>query len=226
MHAARSALAVASLLVLLAVSGGDLRSVESAAAAGGPAWDGTSEPLPAEVRRRMNGISWHPGCPVALDRLRLLRVPHWGLDGELHRGRLVVRAKQTRPMLRTLRRLYEEQFPIAKMRLIDAYDGDDEQSMADNNTSAFNCRRVPGTGRWSEHAYGRAIDINPVQNPYVRGDTVEPEAGRAYLDRSDVRPGMVVRPGTVVHAFRTIGWGWGGAWSSSKDYQHFSSTGR
>lgn len=226
MRHARRAAAVALLLALLVVAAADLRPLPPAAAGTSPAWDGTSEPLPAKVRRRMNGISWRPGCPVALDRLRLLRVPHWGLDGEVHRGRLVVRAKQARPMLRTLRELYADGFPIAKMRLVDAYDGDDDRSMADNNTAAFNCRRVSGTDRWSEHAYGRAIDINPVQNPYVRGDTVEPEAGRAYLDRSDVRPGMIVQPGPVVRAFGDVGWEWGGDWSSSKDYQHFSRTGR
>jgi hypothetical protein len=191
-----------------------------------PPWDGTATELPRKLRQRMTGVSWHPGCPVHLDNLRLLRMPYWGFDGEVKRGRMVVRAKQANKTLRVFRRLYAKQFPIRRMRLIDAYDGDDDRSMAANNTSAFNCRRVAGTNRWSEHAYGRAIDINPVQNPYVRGSTVEPEAGRRYLNRSHVRRGMAVRPGPVVRAFTAVDWQWGGDWSSAKDYQHFSRTGR
>ena len=191
-----------------------------------PPWDGTAAPLPSKLRQRMTGVSWRPGCPVPLDDLRLLRMPYWGFDGEVHRGRLVVRDKQAGKVLRVFRRLYREQFPIKRMRLIEAYDGDDDRSMAANNTSAFNCRRVAGTSRWSEHAYGRAIDLNPIQNPYVRGSTVQPEAGRRYLDRSRVRRGMIVRPGPVVAAFEAVAWQWGGDWSSAKDYQHFSRTGR
>jgi hypothetical protein len=191
-----------------------------------PPWDGTATELPPKLRQRMTGVSWHPGCPVHLDDLRLLRMPYWGFDGEVKRGRMVVNTKQANKTLRVFRRLYVKQFPIRRMRLIDAYDGNDDRSMAANNTSGFNCRRVAGTTRWSEHAYGRAIDINPVQNPYVRGSTVEPEAGRRYLDRSHVRRGMVVRPGPVARAFEAVAWRWGGDWSSAKDYQHFSRTGR
>ena len=193
---------------------------------GTPAWDGTAAPLPHKLRQRMTGVSWRPGCPVPLKDLRLLRMPYWSFDGEVHRGRMVVNAKQANKVLRVFRRLYTAEFPIRRMRLIEAYDGSDDQSMAANNTSAFNCRRIAGTSRWSEHSYGRAIDINPVQNPYVRGSTVEPAAGRRYLDRSDVRRGMVVRPGPVVRAFSAVEWRWGGNWSSAKDYQHFSRTGR
>ena len=191
-----------------------------------PAWDGTATALPHKLRQRMTGVSWRPGCPVHLDDLRLLRMPYWGFDGEVHRGRLVVNAKQANKVLRVFRRLYRAQFPIRRMRLIEAYDGSDDRSMAANNTSAFNCRTVGGTSRWSEHAYGRAIDLNPVQNPYVRGSAVEPERGRRYLDRSDVRRGMVVRPDAAIAAFEAVGWRWGGDWSSAKDYQHFSRTGR
>ena len=190
-----------------------------------PAWDGTSRRLSEALKERMRGVSWHEGCPVPLRRLRLLEVPYWGFDGDVHQGRMVVNRRQDGKVLRVLHRLYGAKFKIRRMRLVDYYDGSDDRSMAANNTSAFNCRRVAGTDRWSEHAYGRAIDINPVQNPYVRGDTVEPEAGERYLDRTDVRKGMVVRPGPVVRAFSRVGWEWGGDWQSSKDYQHFSSTG-
>ena len=227
MRGARAAVSVIALAGLLAPAVPQPPALRSAAATEAvPAWDGTAEPLPRALRRRMTGISWRRGCPVSLDDLRLLRVPYVDFDGVARRGRMVVNERQAGKVLRVFRRLYETPFPIARMRLIDAYDGSDDQSMADNNTSAFNCRTVPGTSRWSEHSYGRAIDVNPVQNPYVNGSTVQPAAGRAYTDRSDVRPGMVVRPGPVVRAFGAVEWQWGGDWNNSKDYQHFSRTGR
>jgi len=116
--------------------------------------------------------------------------------------------------------------PIERMRLVDHYGGIDTASMAANNTHGFNCRRVAGSGRWSEHAYGRAIDINPVQNPYVADSIVLPPAGARYLDRGAVRPGMLVTGGPAVAAWKRVGWHWGGDWGSLKDYQHVSSTGR
>jgi len=124
------------------------------------------------------------------------------------------------------RRLYRGGFPIRRVRLVDRFDGDDRTSMRHDNTSAFNCRYVAGTTTWSRHAYGRAVDINPVENPYVDGTHVSPRMGRRYLDRTDVRPGMIVRGDVVVRAFRRIGWGWGGRWTSATDYQHFSANGR
>jgi len=108
---------------------------------------------------------------------------------------------------------------------VDRFDADDRESMRHDNTSAFNCRYVAGTTTWSQHAFGRAIDINPVENPYVDGSHVSPPRGRRYLDRSDVRPGMIVRGDVVLRVFRRIGWGWGGDWSFVKDYQHFSANG-
>jgi hypothetical protein len=197
-----------------------------APAATEPAWQGSSSRLPADLKERMRGVSWHEGCPVPLRDLRLLEMTYWGFDGEVRRGRLVVSENHDGRILRVFHRLFDAKFKIRRMRLIDYYDGSDDRSMEANNTSAFNCRRVGGTDRWSQHAYGRAIDINPVQNPYVHGDTVEPAAGERYLDRDDVRKGMIVRPGPVVRAFARVGWEWGGDWQYSKDYQHFSSNGR
>ena len=118
--------------------------------------------------------------------------------------------------------LFDLRFPIERMEPVDAFDADDDRSMAANNTSGLNCRPVAGTSSWSQHAYGLAIDVNPVQNPWVPGD-VHPPAGAEYLDRSNVRPGMVT--GAVVEAFEAVGWGWGGRWSAP-DYHHFSKTGR
>jgi hypothetical protein len=171
--------------------------------------------------------SWRPGCPVPIGQLRLLAVRYWGLDGREHRGRLVVHEDVADDVSAVFRRLLDAHFPIARMQLVDRYGGDDGRSMTANNTSAFNCRLVAGTGRWSEHAYGRAVDINPVQNPQVTsGGEVVPARGRRYADRSLAVPGMIHAGDEVVAAFESIGWRWGGNFSSTKDYQHFSATGR
>jgi hypothetical protein len=177
------------------------------------------------TRRRMTGVSWRPGCPVGLGELRLLRVTHWGFDGRAHRGRLVVHRDHAGGMLRVLRRLHRLGFPIRRMRLVDAYGANDRRSMAADNTSAFNCRFVAGTSRWSEHAYGRAIDVNPIENPYVAGSHVSPPAGAPFARRGRHRRGMIHGGGPVVEAFAAIGWGWAGNWAGTMDYQHFSATG-
>jgi hypothetical protein len=194
-----------------------------AAHAGPERFHGSAKRIGPQLRQRMTGVSWRPGCPVGLDRLRLVRVTHWGFDGEAHRGRLVVHQDSARSMLNTMRELYRLRFPIRRMRLVDAYGADDHRSMAADNTSAFNCRFVAGTSRWSEHAYGHAIDVNPVENPYVTGGGhVSPPAGAAFTDRSRGAPGLIHRRGPVVAAFEKNGWKWGGHWSWPKDYQHFS----
>ena len=172
-------------------------------------------------------FSWRPGCPVPLEDLRLVTVEHWGFDGRMHQGELVVHRSYARAVQDVFRRLAEARFPIEHVELVDVYLADDDRSMAANNTSAFNCRTLGGRpGMWSQHAYGWAIDINPVQNPYLRAGRVSPAASEPYVDRSVPRPGMI-RPGdVVVRAFAGIGWRWGGNWTRFKDYQHFSATGR
>jgi hypothetical protein len=171
--------------------------------------------------------SWHRGCPVAPAQLRRLRVSYWGFDRRAHTGTLVVNAGAVRPLTRVFARLYANRFPIRRMRPIDAYGGNDERSLAADNTAAFNCRYAVASGpkRWSAHAYGFAIDVNPVENPYLLNGRVHPRAGRVYLDRSRVRRGMAVRGGLLVSAFASVGWRWGGRWTGSPDYQHFSATG-
>ena len=151
---------------------------------------------------------------------------YWRFDGKEHLGSVVVRASEAKDVLSVFRKLYTARFPIRRLRLVEAYKGSDDASMAADNTSGFNCRRVYPSGPWSAHAYGLAIDVNPVENPYVHTGRVEPPAGRRYLDRTNFRRGMVVRGDLVVRAFVAIGWPWGGQWASSKDYQHFSATGR
>ena len=170
--------------------------------------------------------SWRPGCPVGPSSLLALRFRHWHMDGGQTEGTLIVHRDVADDVDSVLRHAHAVRFPIRKAVPIDHYGGDDDRSMADDNTSAFNCRTVAGTSTWSEHAYGLAVDVNPVENPYVAGGTVEPPAGAAYTDRADVRPGMVVDGDVVVGAFGARGWGWGGHWSRVKDYQHFSTTGR
>ena len=171
--------------------------------------------------------SWHRGCPVAPAKLRRLRVSYWGFDRRAHTGTLIVNARAVAPLTRVFSRLYSSRFPLRRMRPIDAYGGSDERSLAADNTAAFNCRYAVASGpkRWSVHAYGLAIDVNPVENPYVLGGRVHPRAGRAYLDRSRVRRGMAVRGGLLVNAFASAAWAWGGRWTSSPDYQHFSASG-
>lgn len=170
--------------------------------------------------------SWEPGCPVAPDGLRIITMSHWNYAGSVSTGKLVVAASLANQVVEIFRDLYDARFPIERMELVDNYDGDDDQSMAANNTSAFNCRLVTGGSSYSEHSYGRAIDINPVVNPYVKGSTVLPPAGSAYVDRSFDAPGMIHANDEVVQAFAARGWIWGGTWSSLKDYQHFSTTGK
>ena len=170
--------------------------------------------------------SWRPGCPVGPARLRAVRLRHWDFRGRSRIGVLVVDRAVVPDVVSVFRRLYAARFPIRRMLGVEVYKGSDDASMRADNTSAFNCRYVEGTRRWSEHAYGRAIDVNTVENPYVHGGLVEPPAGRAYLDRSRRRPGMAVESGVLVRAFASWGWGWGGRWRSAKDYQHFSTSGR
>ena len=178
------------------------------------------------LKERMRGKSWHRGCPVPLRRLRLIEVSYHGFDGQRHMGRLVAHRDATDALVGALRSMYRHGFKIRKMYLVDRYEANDRRSMRADNTSAFNCRKVAGTDTWSQHAYGRAIDINPVENPYVSSDgSVSPRKGAEYADRSPRRKGMIASGGATVRAFERAGWGWGGNWSSSKDYQHFSASG-
>ena len=174
----------------------------------------------------MTGVSWRPGCPVPLRDLRLVQVSHVGFDGRVRRGRLVVHRDAARDIVRVFRRLYRAGFPIRRMRPVDAYGASDFRSIEADNTSAFNCRFVEGTRRWSEHAYGRAIDVNPIENPYVANGRTSHRASVRYVRRTPCRPGMACPGNVLVRAFREVGWAWGGDWRGVKDYQHFSASGR
>jgi hypothetical protein len=186
---------------------------------------GTISPVDARLEKRMTGVSWKPGCPVALGDLRLLRVSHWDFEGRTRTGKLVVHRDVAQELVGAFRDLYAVRFPIRRMWLVDAFGGSDFASIEADNTSAFNCRFVEGTRRWSNHAYGTAIDVNPIENPYVSGGRTAHRASRPYVSRTPRRPGMAYEGGALVRAFDRIGWGWGGRWTSVKDYQHFSTTG-
>ena len=151
---------------------------------------------------------------------------HWGFDGEVHTGQLIVASNIAELVRDAFKHAYNWRFAIERMEPVSHFDGDDNQSMAANNTSAFNCRAVTGGASWSQHSYGNAIDINPIQNPYVRGSTVLPPEGKPYVDRDPTAPGLIIDPGPVTGPFLRKGWGWGGQWSSLKDYQHFSENGQ
>lgn len=190
-----------------------------------PGFNSSINQIGPSVRLGMN--SHHPSiCPVPIEDLRHLVVTHVGFDGLAHRGELVVHSDVAADVVGLFAALYAERFPIERMHLIDEYGGDDDLSMASNNTSAYNCRTVAGQSRWSQHAYGRAIDINPVQNPYIVDGDVRPPAARPYMnvDRtqgSQAQPG-VIRDGDVVRReFDRLGWEWGGLYREP-DFQHFS----
>jgi hypothetical protein len=171
------------------------------------------------------GSSWHSGCPVPLADLRYLTVSYRGFDGSEHAGELVVAASVASDVVEVFHRLYDNGFPVRSMRLVDDFGGSDDDSMAADNSSAFNCRPVTGGGGFSEHSYGTAIDLNPVENPYLSGSLVLPTAGRTFVDRPDA-PGVIHPGDAVVEAFASHGWTWGGTWSGPIDYQHFSVSGR
>ena len=192
-----------------------------------PGFVGAVRALTQEEQTAMTGVSWHEGCPVPLQDLVAVDLAHWDADGNVvDDGLLVVHHEVGADVLGVMATAFDARFPLTRVRPVREYGGDDDASMAADNTSAFNCRVVAGTSTWSTHSWGTAVDINPVENPWVRGEAVEPPAGRDWLDRADVRPGMVVEGGSIVAAFDALGWGWGGRWSSSRDYQHFSRSGR
>ncbi|HEY3673676.1 MAG TPA: M15 family metallopeptidase [Acidimicrobiia bacterium] len=178
----------------------------------------TADDLPSTYRE---------GCPVPPEALRRVHVSFWGFDGSAHEGNLVVAADVTDDVVTVFRQLFDERFPIRSITPEDAFGGSDPDSMAADNTSAFNCRDAVAAGppQWSEHAFGRAVDVNPLENPYVFEGTAQPSAGASFLDRAAVRPGMAVPGGPLVEAFQAVGWEWGGAWDGSPDYQHFSPSG-
>lgn len=189
----------------------------------GDRFESTVRPVPDDVVARS---TWSPECPVARDELRYVTASFVGFDGRPHTGELIVHERAAEPLVEVLRSLYESGFPIEEMRVTRRDELDLPPTGDGNTTTAFVCRPAVGATTWSQHAYGLAIDINPFHNPYHRGDVVIPELASSYLDRDEVRPGMILAGDVVVTAFADIGWGWGGSWSSLVDTMHFSESGR
>jgi hypothetical protein len=193
----------------------------------------SAQPLSQQVRAEVIGAGeWHRGCPVPLSGLRLLTVRYWGFDRKAHTGQLVVNAHAVAPLTAVFGKLFALRFPIRHMAFSDTYGPASARPADGDVTASFECRQaVPspctggtGTGHWSEHAYGEAVDINPTENPYVGCGMTRDRTARSYMNRANVRRGMVTP--AVVAAFRSVGWGWGGSWfGSTKDYMHFSATG-
>ena len=175
---------------------------------------------------------WHSGCPVPLSGLRVLKVTYWGFDSRAHPGELIVNAAAVRPLSIVFRKLYVARFPIRHMQLSDTYGPVKGRPHDDDITASFECRQAAAspcsgkarTGTWSEHAYGEAVDINPVENPYVGCGMTRDKTALSFVKRTPLRKGMVTN--LVLQSFASVGWGWGGSWSgTTKDYMHFSATG-
>ena len=176
------------------------------------------------IRTRM-GSTWSPRCPVSLDQLRYLTVSFRGFDGRPHTGELVVARSVAQDVVGVFRTLYAEGFAIEEMRLPTTADLTAAPTGDGNNTAAYVCRAARGQKRFSAHAYGTALDVNPFNNPDVKRDLVLPELASAYADRTWVRAGMFLAGSSAVRALTDIGWTWGGTYRNSKDYMHFSLSG-
>jgi hypothetical protein len=179
----------------------------------------------------MTGTTWHEGCPLGLDELRLLTLRYWGFDGQVHVGPMVTNARVAEDVVSVFRKLFLARFPIENIHLTVKYvPGHDDPSDTRDYTASFNCRpAVTAHGplsNWSQHAYGLAIDVNPIQNPYVASDGfIRNYHARHYRDRSQHLPGMIHPGDVVVRAFESIGWHWAGYWTHDQDYMHFSLNG-
>lgn len=206
----REARALFLLLILMA----------AASAADAPVF--RADPVSASLLAKMRSSTWHEGCPVSPEDLRELTLSYWDFSEKAVTGTLIVHKDVADEVVRIFRDLFEHHFLIEKMTPVEDYQGSDDASMAANNTSAFNCRDVTGQpGKFSNHSWGRAIDINPLTNPYVKGDKVLPPEGRQYMDRSRAFPGSILADSFIVKRFADSGWTWGGTWTTPKDYQHF-----
>jgi hypothetical protein len=184
----------------------------------------TTGPITAGLRTRM-GATYQPGCPVPLSKLTYLTLSFHGFDHRVHTGELVVATSAASKTTLAFRRLFSLGFPLEQMTLPTGGDVAAPPTGDGNTTAGFICRKARGLTRFSAHAYGLAIDVNPFDNPYVKGDLVLPELASAYADRRWARPGMFLRGSAAVRAFTDEGFTWGGAFRSLKDYQHMSLTG-
>ena len=187
-----------------------------------------SEITPEVKKRMIEGDSWRQGCPVSLENLRYIQVNHWNFKGETVSGEIIVHEEVANDMVYIFEELYNSHYPIRQMQLVSNYHGNDWESIDADNTSAFNCRPVTGKKKkWSKHAYGKAIDINPLENPYIsRKGHIAHEGSLKYRKRrhqnnSTADQAVVLKNDKITKIFKSYGWKWGGDWNTIKDYQHF-----
>jgi hypothetical protein len=177
--------------------------------------------IPQRVLIQMQRFTWHKGCPVPLHQLAYVKLRYWGFDQQPHTGVLIVNQALVPDVIHIFKALYQQNFPIQRMQLMDDFKGDDDKATQANNTSAFNCRAVTGhPGIYSQHSYGRAIDINPLINPFVKGRSVSPIQGLPHVDRALEEPGKITQQSLIYRLFSQHGWDWGGHWVDVQDYQH------
>ena len=178
--------------------------------------------LPHLMSESMRQHTWTEECPTSLEDLRLLRMLHWTETGSVQWGEVVLTKRVVTEAAAIFQDLYLQRFPIHSLKPAVEYRGSDENSMADNNSSSFNCRKVKGSSRWSEHSFGEAIDINPLWNPWVKGDRIYPKNAGQFVSRATKIPGMINEGDLIVEIFEQHGWRWGSQKPGVKDYQHFS----
>jgi hypothetical protein len=189
-------------------------------------YESNVEPIPTDILDKIGRSTWREGCPVPLTDLSLVTIHHWDVNGTVAKGQLIVSKNEADNIASIFQELYNVEFPIVSMKPMYHFNGSDDASMNANNTSAFNCRNIKNTTRYSQHSYGEAIDVNPLWNPWVKGNIVDPPAGKAYLNRSLALPGLIKDGDVAVTTFEKHGWKWGGHWTTRKDYQHFSTSGK
>jgi len=191
-----------------------------------PAYRVEVKSIDRTLANMMTGKTWRKGCPVSIDQLSLVRFTHWNQLAGVQWGELIVAREEADNIAKIFAEVYALYFPMTSVTLMHEFNGDDDASMKANNTSAFNCRKIKRSKRYSEHSYGKAIDVNPLWNPWVKGKYIDPPEGKAYLDRSKDLPGLITNDHSIVKIFAKHGWKWGGYWRKQKDYQHFSVSGR
>ena len=185
--------------------------------------------VPPNIKQKMiNGGSWHKGCPVSISDLKYLKIPYYDFKQQKRVGELIVHKFVAKDVADIFDKLYKRRYPIRSMKLVSHYGASDFKSIEADNTSAFNCRAVTGGKKWSNHSYGKAIDINPIENPYISrsGHISHPKSlryrYRGESNRGSAENEAVIRGGSyIVKLFKRKGWRWGGDWRTIKDYQHF-----
>lgn len=186
-------------------------------------------PISPEIKKRMvDGNSWRKGCPVGLDDLRYLQIRHMDFEGKNKIGELIVHKDVAQNVVKIFEELYTIGYPVRQMKLVSDYKGKDWHSIEADNTSALNCRTATGSKKWSNHAYGKAIDINPIENPYIsRTGYISHKASLKYKKRVHIPSrglsdkALLLKNDEATKIFEKYGWEWGGDWKDVKDYQHF-----